>query len=116
MKILLIILFLSVLLFSLSGCADYITGFGSGVAAMETIGNDAQNKFIVAVNALNAETARLNGTVDEIDGTILIRPETLNAVKGLKGRTKDPVTWIALTSMLANAFWGGQTFIKRNPK
>lgn len=97
-----------------SGCVEpFAAGFGSGATVMATMGDDAQNKFIEAVNDLNAETAAINAGVEGIDGSILIKPETMAAIKGMKGREKDPVFWIGLVSVLANAGLFGSAFAKR---
>jgi len=98
--------------FSMFGCGEeFVAGFGSGVTIMETMADDAQNKFLTAVNALNEETSRINDIVNETEGTVLVKPKTLEAIQGLKGREKDPVTWIALASLLANAFFGGKSYV-----
>lgn len=113
MKKLIMLLCLIVLL-AIAGCGEpFAGGFASGAAAYKVMADDAQEKFIEAVNSLNEETAKINSGVSGIEGTILVRPEMLEAIKGLKGREKDPVTWIALASILANAFWGGKTLEKR---
>ena len=97
-----------------AGCGEeFVAGFGSGVTAMGVMADDAEEKFINAVNELNAETKRINDNVDGIEGTILVRPETLEAIRNLKGREKDPITWIALVSILANAFIGGKMTNKK---
>lgn len=103
---------LIVLAAALSGCAEYATGFGSGAAAMKIMNDKAQEDFIAAVNELNATTALIKG---EVEGIALptVKPETTTAVESLRGREKDPVTWIALASILANAFWGGSAYAKR---
>jgi len=91
----------------LSGCTEYAAGFGSGATAMKIMNDEAQENFIAAVNELNATTALLEGEVDSIVMPS-IKPETTAAIKSLKGREKDPVTWIALASLLTNAFVGGK--------
>ena len=108
MKKVLMIICLIVSAVILGGCgAEYGVGFGSGVAAMKIMSDEAQENFIAAVNELNATTALIEG---EIDGVALpvIKPETVAAIESLKGREKDPVMWIALASLLANAFVGGK--------
>lgn len=103
---------LIVLAVILSGCTEYAAGFGSGATAMKIMSDEAQENFIAAVNELNATTALIEG---EIDGVALptIKPETTTAIESLRGREKDPVTWIALASLLTNAFMGGSTYAKR---
>ena len=96
------------------GCVEeFAAGAATGAAAYGKMYENAQDRFIEAVNSLNEETAKINSGVAGIEGTILIKPETLEAIKGLKGREKDPITWIALASVLANAVWGGRTLEKR---
>lgn len=100
-----------------AGCgepATFMAGAGSGVAAMKAMSDDAQDRFIEAVNVLNAETTKINERMDAIDGTILVRPETLEAIKNLKGREKDPAFWIAIASILGGGFFGGQAYSKRS--
>ena len=97
----------------LSGCTEFAGGFGAGAAAVSKIAEDSQKRFVEAVNELNDETARLNAgreAVESIDIETFINPETIDAVNSLKGREKDPVTWVALASILANMFWGGKTY------
>ncbi len=97
----------------LAGCAEYAGGFATGAAAMKKVMDDSQDRFFEAVDNLNEETAKINAGVKGIEGTILVKPETLDAIKGLKGREKDPVTWIALASIFANAFFGGKGYASR---
>ena len=88
----------------LNGCSEPFTaGFGSGAAAMAAMADDAQTKFVEAVNDLNAETELINSSIEGIDGSIFIKPEAVEAINSLKGREKDPVFWIGLASVLANA-------------
>lgn len=98
---------LIVLVAILSGCTEYAVGFGSGATAMKIMSDEAQENFIAAVNELNATTALIE---DGIDGVALpsIKPETTAVLESLRGREKDPVTWIALASLLTNAFMGGK--------
>jgi hypothetical protein len=94
----LIILLVCVL--GICGCgAEYAGGVATGVALRE-VAEKSENDLINEINRMNSETERINTAVDGIGGTI----------KGLKGREKDPVTWIALGSVLANMFWGGKSF------
>lgn len=112
MKKMLITICLIVLAVVLSGCAEYATGFGSGVATMKIMSDEAQENFIAAVNELNATTALIEG---EVEGIALptVKPETIAAIESLKGRKEDPITWIAFASLLANAFWGGSAYKRK---
>jgi len=107
MKKTLITICLIVLAVALSGCTEYAAGFGSGATAMKIMSDEAQENFIAAVNELNAATALIE---DGVDGIALpsVKPETTAAIESLKGREKDPVTWVALASLLTNAFMGGK--------
>ena len=100
-----------------SGCGEeFAAGFGTGAAAMRVMADDAQEKFIVAVNELNVETKRLNteiSAVKEIDVEAFIKPGTVTAIESIKDRAKDPVTWAAILSLLANGVWAGRTIEKR---
>lgn len=104
---------LLLLVVGLAGCTEFAGGFTAGAAVMKKMANDSQEQFIEAVNELNKETAKLNAqkeAVENIEVESFINPETIEAVQGLEEREKDPVTWIALTSVLANMFWGGKAF------
>ena len=96
-----------------SGCVEFATGFGSGAAAATKLADEKQEEFLTAVIALNEETARINEMYDTVDGTMLLKPETIEAIEGLRGREKDPVSWIATASVLANMFWGGKSYANR---
>jgi len=119
-KVMLIAVTLMATLLFVGGCGEeFAVGFGTGAAAMKTMADDAQEKFEIAVGELNAETKRLNteiAVVKGIDVEDFIKPETVQAIKGLRGREKDPATWIALASILANAIWGGKTIGERKKK
>ena len=55
------------------------------------------------MNELNETTAELNAqkeAIESIDVEDFIKPETIEAVKSLKGMEKDPTLWIALASLL----------------
>ena len=98
---------------ALAGCGEgeFAGGFVTGLAAMEKMAEDAQDKFIVAVNELNAETAEINAKIEAVEAIEVkdfIKPETIAAIESAKSRTKDPVVWVALVSILANAFLGGK--------
>ena len=101
----------------LAGCGEeFAAGVGTGMVAMTKMSEDAQTRFIETVNALDAETARLNaeiGAVQNIDVEAFIKPETRAAIDLLKERRNDPLTWVALASVLGNAFFGGQSFANR---
>ena len=109
MKKMLMTICLIVLAVVVSGCAEYAAGFGSGGAAMKIMSDEAQERFIAAVNEWNATTALIEGGVEGIS-LPTVKPETIAAAESLKGREKDPVTWVALASILGNAFWGGSAF------
>jgi len=101
----------------LAGCGEeFAAGVGTGMVAMTQMSEDAQTRFIETVNALDAETARLNAeirAVKDIDVDSFIKPETRAAIDSLKERGNDPITWVALASVLGNAFFGGQSFANR---
>jgi len=88
----------------IGGCGEeFAAGFGTGAVSMAKMSNDAQDKFIKAVNELNAETVRLNaeiGAVKDIDIKTFVKPETIAAIESLKAQEKDPTLWIALASIL----------------
>ena len=68
------------------------------------------------MNELNEETAKLSvqkEAVEKIDYTAFIKPEAVAAIESLKGREKDPMTWFALVSLLANGIWAGRTIEKK---
>ncbi len=88
----------------LAGCSEFLVGAGTGAAIMEK----AQNDFVKSVEELNKVTVSNNEVLAN-----LIKPETIEAVKSLKGREKDPATWIALASILANGIWAGRTIEKK---
>ncbi len=106
-----LILMVATIVLSLAGCgSEFLAGGATGAAVVI----DAQDRFIEAVNAMNTETARINGTLSAIDGTVLIRPETLAAVESVRDMKKDPVSWVALISLLANAGVVGKAVSDRN--
>ena len=99
-----------------AGCTDFATGVGTGAAAMAKLSADAQDKFIAAVNDLNAETEKIKSGITAVEGIgdiVLIKPETKEAVKTVSDLKSDPIAWIAGLSVLANMFWGGSAFGKR---
>ena len=108
---------LFVALLFVGGCTEpFAAGFGTGVATMAAMADDSQERFMEAVNVLNEETAKINEGVGSIEGSILVKPETLAAMKSLKGREKDPVFWTALLSVLVNAGVIGNTYAKSKKK
>jgi hypothetical protein len=79
------------------GCgAEYAGGLATGVV-IEEIARSAENNLLNAITDINETTARLNS-------------ESGSIIKSFKGKEKDPTTWIALASVLANAFWGGKSY------
>jgi len=101
MKTLVISLLLCLLV---AGCGEeFAAGVGTGMAAMAKMSEDAQIRFIETVNALDAETARLNaeiGAVKDIDVSAFVKPEAVAAIDSLKEKANDPTLWIALASIL----------------
>lgn len=99
------------------GCGEeFMAGVGTGAIAAKKLSDDAQDRFIESVNALNKETTELNTKVDavkDIDPETFIRPETRDAIESLKERGDDPVTWLALASLLTSGFFGGQAYTNR---
>ena len=92
-----------------SGCGEeqaFIAGLGVGIAGMAEMAEDSQDEFVAAMNNIDALTAELNALAGSYEG--LVKPETIAAIEKMKDRTKDPVAWIALASILGNAFLGGR--------
>ena len=100
-----------------SGCVELALWTASGITAMNEVANDSTERFLDAVNTLNTETNRINTAIDNIETSIkesiAIKPQTREAYDKLKNRTKDPVTWVAAGSLIANAVLGGRASIKR---
>ena len=100
-----------------SGCVEQALWTTSGMVAMNEVANDSTERFLDAVNTLNTETNRINAAVDSIETSIndslAIKPETREAYDRLKGREKDPVTWVAAGSLIANAIMGGRASIRK---
>ena len=94
----------------LSGCTPVEQGTAVVIA---TTFAEAQVKATEALNAVNTETIRMNELADGMRGAVLLTPELAEAASKMKGREKDPVTWVAAASILANMFWGGKTYGKR---
>jgi len=112
MKTFLIILVLVLPLSFINGCAEYTAGVGTGVGIMETLVLDARSAekdLVIGLNLLKDETTKIKEIASEVKGTVLVQPETLEAIKDTKNRTEDPITWVALASILANVFLGGRT-------
>jgi hypothetical protein len=102
------LIFISLLLFLFTGCgAEFTGGVATGVA-IEKMVDKAEDDLLIAIDEYNTITADINAKTNAIEGTVLIQPKTLEAIKNLKGREKDPVTWIALASILANVFGVGR--------
>lgn len=100
-----LMLLVCISLVGVSGCGEEFTaGVAAGVAAAEKMSNDAQDRFITAVNELNAETERINTAVGDVEGTVLIRPETKEAVESVVDRKNDPMTWVAGLLALTAAY------------
>ena len=102
------------------GCVEQALWTASGITAMNEVANDSTERFLDAVNTLNVETNRINTAVDNIETAINdsivvneIKPETWGAYDRLKGREKDPVTWVAAGSLIANAIMGGRASIRK---
>ena len=92
------------MLYFVVGCQEYAAGVATGVTAMKELAEDSQEKFIVAMSELNAETDELNTKIDAVKSinlNELVKPETVEAVKSLKEQADDPALWIALLSMFA---------------
>ena len=95
----------------ISGCGE---SFTAGAAAGAAIVDNASNSLIDAVTLLNAKTAEVNGAIEGIDGSILIKPEAVEAYNTLKAiNWKDPTTLIAAFSMLGGSFFGGKVHERR---
>ena len=117
MKRLLIPFILLMACLGLFGCNESFTaGAVAGAATMGKLQEDAlkaQDTFLTAIKELNATTATLNDKTGIAEDLLLVKPETIEAIESLKGREKDPLTWIAALSIVANTFWGGKTFGSR---
>lgn len=106
-------------LFLLGGCVsgcEFLAGFGSGAVAMQVLAEDAQKKFIATVNEVNAEQAKMQELIDQIEDAELkaalqgyLNEETAAAIEKLKKADwKDPAVWggysLALMSLLTAAY------------
>jgi len=113
MKQILLITMVMIGLFVFSGCGEeFAAGMGTGAALV----HDANAKVIEAVAELNARTEEINGTISSTGDMVVLKTDTIAAIRSLKGREKDPVTWVALASLLANTFVGGNAFSNRKKK
>ena len=102
---------------ALSGCIEeFVAGFGAGAAAMETMANDVQADFIETVNKLNAEKAKYEELIAQVqDAEVkealqkLIDEQTLEAIEDI-GNTdwSDPKVLggygLALASLLTAGY------------
>lgn len=106
---------LLIIILSLSGCLvltsciEYVAGVGTGIGLAQT----AQADLIKAVDSLDAKTLEINNELERVEGLLVITPKEVEAIQSLKGREKDPVTWIAMVSILINVFAGGRIFTNR---
>ena len=96
-----------------AGCEEYAGGIVTGAAAYKKLMEDAEARALNVINEVNAKTAELEAQKEILEETGLVSPEMKEAIESLKGREKDPVTWVALASVLANMFWGGATYGKK---
>ena len=96
----------------LCGCTEFAGGFAAGAATATKLADGAQADFLEAYNAVLIETKELE-EMKEMPLPV-IRPEVVAAVGDIKDRAKDPITWVALASLLANAFAGGKILNKKN--
>jgi hypothetical protein len=97
----------------LAGCQEYVAGVATGAAAVQKLNEDAQARFIETINAVNDRTDELNEMIESTNGTVILKPETIEAAISLKGREKDPVTWIAIMEALGLMFLGGKAVKKK---
>lgn len=78
----------------------------NSVVTIEDVSNDIQGRIIKGIRNLNRETEGINNG-------ITIQPETADAIDSLKGRAKDPVTWVAVVSVLAGAVLGAKSYRRK---
>lgn len=110
MKTIIIIIALLSCLF-LTGCGE---SFTAGAAAGAALADNVQKDFIGAVTRLNQVTAEVNGAIDGIDGSILLKPEAIEAYESLKATNwKDPTNLIAAVTIFGSAFFGGKVHSAR---
>lgn len=121
MKKLITIMFALVLAAILLTCTSCISETcATGVAVLAgtaKIMDDTNNDAVAIVTAVKEKTAELNETyrdmVDLKDEIVIVSPETIGAIEDMKDMKDDPVTWVALASILANAFLGGNAVGKK---
>ena len=109
----LIVMLVLCLLLGVVGCSEpFTSGVVSGVVVTKAWSDKVQADGVASIKAVEAEKVKLDALYEDMVAlgkeTILIHPETIEAINSLKGREKDPVTWIALASVLANAFGAGK--------
>jgi len=111
-------------LLTLTGCTGaeaFIAGASTG-AALQDIADQSQDELILSIQEVNKKTNELNDISERIKGIAnseglpvsnsIVKPEMIAAIKSLKGREKDPMTWIAIASVLANMIWAGRSTTK----
>ena len=100
------------LLIGLAGCGEFGGGVVAGGTAVKLLVEEKERDFVAAVNEIDAVTAEINAALKLYNPEV--KDETMAAIAELKKRvdTKDPITWVAIASILGNALWGG-TAIKR---
>lgn len=102
---------------SLAGCgeAEFAGGFASGVAAMTQMSGGWQDDFIVAGNALVADTAKMNEMRENLVVPTL-KPETVATIEKVKGLRNDPMAWAAIASWILNGGAVGAVVANRKKK
>ena len=115
MKSFLITLVASIAVIMFSGCgeAEFVGGFASGVTAMNEMGTSVQIKFIEAVNSLEAEADKINEAAAVANGTVLLKPEAIEAYHKARDRFRDPTSWIALASLMFGSGAGTKLYVDR---
>lgn len=92
----------------IAGCGEpFIAGTVTG-AALEEWADGVQDKFVVATNNIATRTDELNAGLEAAKDIVIVNPETLEAWGQIKGREKDPMTWVALAQGLGLATWFGK--------
>lgn len=99
------------------GCTEgeLLAGVFGGVGSAKITSDQMQERFVKILNEFEVEVERLQTQKDTLS-EIEIKKETKETIKKAKDRTKDPVTWIALLSVLANSWWGGRASTKLGSK
>lgn len=100
----------------LAGCnggEPFVGGLVTGATGMKVWLDEKNEEFIAAVNEIDARTDEINSALELYDSEG--KDEIMAAIAELKKRvdTKDPVVWVAIASVLANALWGGTAIGKR---